>query len=96
MTTESLRAPARDITGQVLQFLSTVAGLWKPILGFFGYLGLALAGIGKSVTCLSADGVPDIYSFLPGQHLLASPEADYVTGATYFVDGGLTWDYEEQ
>jgi MFS family permease len=45
MTTESLRAPARDITGQVLQFLSTVAGLWKPILGFFGYLGLALAGL---------------------------------------------------
>jgi glucose 1-dehydrogenase len=27
---------------------------------------------------------------------LASPDADYVTGATYFVDGGLTWNYEEQ
>jgi glucose 1-dehydrogenase len=26
---------------------------------------------------------------------LASPDADYVTGATYFVDGGLTWFYEE-
>jgi glucose 1-dehydrogenase len=27
---------------------------------------------------------------------LASSEADYVTGATYFVDGGLTWHYQEQ
>jgi glucose 1-dehydrogenase len=27
---------------------------------------------------------------------LASPDSDYVTGATYFVDGGLTWNYQEQ
>jgi glucose 1-dehydrogenase len=27
---------------------------------------------------------------------LASADASYVTGATYFVDGGLTWHYEEQ
>lgn len=27
---------------------------------------------------------------------LASPDADYVTGSTYFVDGGLTHFYEEQ
>ena len=27
---------------------------------------------------------------------LASADADYVTGATYFVDGGLTWNYQEQ
>lgn len=27
---------------------------------------------------------------------LASPDAAYVTGSTYFVDGGLTWHYEEQ
>lgn len=27
---------------------------------------------------------------------LASSDADYVTGATYFVDGGLTWFYEEE
>lgn len=27
---------------------------------------------------------------------LASADADYVTGSTYFVDGGLAWHYEEQ
>ncbi len=27
---------------------------------------------------------------------LASDDADYVTGSTYYVDGGLTWNYEEQ
>jgi glucose 1-dehydrogenase len=27
---------------------------------------------------------------------LASPDADYVTGATFFVDGGLLWNYSEQ
>ncbi len=27
---------------------------------------------------------------------LASADANYITGATYFVDGGLTWNYEEQ
>ncbi|MFB2771008.1 glucose 1-dehydrogenase [Pelatocladus sp. BLCC-F211] len=27
---------------------------------------------------------------------LASNDADYVTGATFFVDGGLLWNYQEQ
>ncbi|HEY1923726.1 MAG TPA: glucose 1-dehydrogenase [Candidatus Acidoferrum sp.] len=27
---------------------------------------------------------------------LASTDSDYMTGTTTFVDGGLTWDYEEQ
>ncbi len=27
---------------------------------------------------------------------LASSDSDYVTGATYFIDGGLTWQYQEQ
>jgi glucose 1-dehydrogenase len=27
---------------------------------------------------------------------LASSEADYITGTTFFVDGGLLWNYHEQ
>jgi glucose 1-dehydrogenase len=27
---------------------------------------------------------------------LASPDADYITGSTFFVDGGLLWNYQEQ
>jgi glucose 1-dehydrogenase len=27
---------------------------------------------------------------------LASSESDYATGATFFIDGGLTWNYQEQ
>jgi glucose 1-dehydrogenase len=27
---------------------------------------------------------------------LASSDADYITGTTVFVDGGLLWNYEEQ
>ena len=27
---------------------------------------------------------------------LASADAEYITGTTYFVDGGLTWNYQEQ
>jgi glucose 1-dehydrogenase len=37
-----------------------------------------------------ADDVAGVAAFL------ASKDADYVTGATYFVDGGLTWHYDEQ
>ena len=27
---------------------------------------------------------------------LASSDADYITGSTFFVDGGLLWNYQEQ
>ena len=27
---------------------------------------------------------------------LASDDASYISGSTFFVDGGLTWNYQEQ
>jgi glucose 1-dehydrogenase len=27
---------------------------------------------------------------------LASSDADYITGSTFFADGGLLWNYQEQ
>ena len=27
---------------------------------------------------------------------LASDDSDYITGSTFFVDGGLLWNYQEQ
>jgi glucose 1-dehydrogenase len=37
-----------------------------------------------------ADEVAGLVAFL------ASADADYITGATYFIDGCLTWNYSEQ
>ena len=39
-------------------------------------------------------GKPDDVAALAS--FLASSDADYVTGSTFFVDGGLTWNYQEQ
>ncbi len=39
-------------------------------------------------------GKPEDVAGLAG--FLASDESDYVTGSTFFVDGGLLWNYQEQ
>jgi glucose 1-dehydrogenase len=39
-------------------------------------------------------GKPEDVAGLAG--FLASNESDYVTGSTFFVDGGLLWNYQEQ
>ena len=57
-------------------------------LGSMLGLGLGLAAIGKDVTCISADGVPDIYSFLPGQHLLGPVESAQSWDLAIVLDSG--------
>jgi len=57
-------------------------------LGSMLGLGLGLASIGKDVICISADGVPDIYSFLPGQHLLAPVESVQSWDLAIVLDSG--------
>ena len=39
-------------------------------------------------------GKPEDVAALAG--FLASSESDYITGSTFFVDGGLLWNYQEQ
>jgi glucose 1-dehydrogenase len=39
-------------------------------------------------------GKPEDVAGMAG--FLASDESDYVTGSTFFVDGGLLWNYQEQ
>ena len=43
---------------------------------------------------LSGLGTPQDVAGLAS--FLASEESDYVTGSTFFVDGGLLWNYQEQ
>ena len=57
-------------------------GQCRPIVG--ADQADSLGGLGQ------AEDVAGVAAFL------ASKDADYVTGSTYFVNGGLTWHYDEQ
>ena len=52
-----------------------------------------LAAVTKNIP-LGRLGQPEEVAGLAA--FLASSEADYVTGTTYVIDGGLTWNYQEQ
>jgi glucose 1-dehydrogenase len=54
----------------------------KKLNSLLGQIPLARLGKPKDVASVAV--------------FLASDDADYVTGSTYFVDGGLTWFYQEQ
>ena len=57
----------------------------RPVLLFKALLeNIPLARLGKS------GDVAGVAAFL------ASADADYITGTTIVVDGGLTWNYSEQ
>jgi glucose 1-dehydrogenase len=59
------------------------------LLNDTGKLGVLLKNIP-----LGRLGQPQDVASLVG--FLASSDADYVTGTTFFVDGGLLWNYQEQ
>ena len=54
----------------------------KKLNSLLGQIPLARLGKPKDVASVAV--------------FLASDDADYVTGSTYYVDGGLTWFYQEQ
>lgn len=52
-----------------------------------------LSGVLKNIP-LGRLGKPEDVAGLVA--FLASPDADYITGSTFYVDGGLLWNYQEQ
>ena len=61
----------------------------KALMGYPKLLAAVLQNIPLRRIGQSAD-VAAVAAFL------ASPDADYITGATIVVDGGLLWNYSEQ
>ena len=57
-------------------------------LGSLLGLALALIPLGKDLTCLSEDGVPDILRFLPGAELIARSTDISTFDLALVVDSG--------
>ena len=57
-------------------------------LGSMLGLALALLPLGKTVTCLSEDGIPDLLNFLPGAHLIQQITDEAAFDLALVVDSG--------
>ena len=57
-------------------------------LGSMLGLAIALRNAGKDVTCVSSDGVPDIYMFLPGQSTILTTPPDRTWDLGIVLDSG--------
>jgi phosphoesterase RecJ-like protein len=79
---DAIGAAAREIAAAGSIVMACHVNPDGDALGSMLGLVLALRAAGKDVTCLSADGVPDIYRFLPGAETIrrAAPERDWDLG----------------
>lgn len=92
-----LRMLTRDLAVELGCHGITVNAIAPGAIATEGNQGLIddkprLAALLKQIP-LGRLGTPDDVAGLAA--FLASTDADYVTGSTYFIDGGLSWHYEE-
>jgi NAD(P)-dependent dehydrogenase (short-subunit alcohol dehydrogenase family) len=69
--------------------LAGVSAIWLRALND----SAKLAALQKNIPLGRLGQPQDVASVVA---FLASSAADYVTGTTFFVDGGLLWNYQEQ